>query len=288
MSRAGLRFSANSSFATVFSDAREFGSFSLLKGSPPHVFIPNSAQYYAVRDAISRNTFERISDSPFPTAIVNTGGTSGYAELKPRGFEERQFLSPEQAAEFAEVMWSAARKLSDADADILDLLFAVWMDKANTVLDSATVSVSQLLSMRGLKPKRGAGGRKSGYRENQVAAVCESLERVQSVWVTLSQRGIYSANKNGVKIRTQNINAQSRAVVITDRITREHADGRVGLLAVTFRPGEVLSQLVVGLRKQIALLSVKAIRYDPYHQQLEKRLARYLSCPLGPPARETP
>jgi hypothetical protein len=32
-----------------------------------------------------------------------------------------------------------------------------------------------------------------------------------------------------------------------------------------------------GLRKQIALLPLAAIRYNPYHQQWEKRLARHLS-----------
>jgi hypothetical protein len=32
-------------------DARAFGSLSLLRGNPPHFFIPNPTAYYAIREA---------------------------------------------------------------------------------------------------------------------------------------------------------------------------------------------------------------------------------------------
>jgi DNA-binding XRE family transcriptional regulator len=277
MSRVRIEATSGDTSKVSASDVRDFNSLTLLRGTPSHLSIPNTASYYGVREAISFNTFQRTKDSPFPIAVVNKGDTRGYAQLKPPYLQQDEFLSPDETSELAERMWKAAEKLSDADADIFDLLFAKWLNEAKSPSDSATVSINQLLTMRGLKPKRGAGGRKSGYRELQIAAVRESVMRFESLWVTMSQQGIYGANENGLRVRRQNINVQSKALVITDRITREHADGRVDLLKFSFRPGEILSHLLVGARKQIALLPLKAIRYDPYHQQMEKRLTRYLS-----------
>jgi len=191
--------------------------------------------------------------------------------------EENAFFSPERRAELAENMRRVAASLSDSDADILDLLNAVWIDQAKKPSDSAVIAIDQLLAIRGLKPKRGAGGRKSGYRENQRAAVCASIEILENLWVTLSRLDVYSSNQKTTPGKKQSITVQSRAVFITDRITREHSDGRRDLLQFTFRPGTFLSQFLLGTRRQIALLALKVIQYDPYREKCEKRFGRYFS-----------
>jgi DNA-binding XRE family transcriptional regulator len=42
-------------------------------------------------------------------------------------------------------------------------------------------------------------------------------------------------------------------------------------------PGEAFGRFLLGPGRQLALLSSEALRYDPYRQRPEKRLARYLS-----------
>ena len=257
--------------------ARDSGSLSLLRGNPPHLYVPNPGAYYAIREAVSLNRFKSSDESPWPTAQVNRGNAVGHAQLMPPGIEQNGFTSPERRAELAEKMCLAAANLSDSDADVLDLLNAAWIDQAKKPADSAVISIDQILAIRGLKPKRGAGGRRSGYRENQRAAVCMSIEFLENLWVTLSRLDVYSSNQKTTLGIKQTISVQSRVVIITDRITREHPDGRRDLLQFAFRPGTFLGQFLLGTRRQIALLALSAIQYDPHREKFKKRLARYFS-----------
>jgi hypothetical protein len=278
MSRAGaFDEPASSAVQKCVPDARDCSSLTLLRGTPSHFFVPNSGPYYGIRQAISLNTFQSSTNSPWPTAQVDKGKAVGYAQLVPSGFENNAFVSTELRAELAERMYMAAAKLSDSDADVLDLLCAVWVDQAKKPSDSATVAIDQLLAMRGLQPKRGEGRRKSGYRENQRASLRESIERLESLWVTLSRLEVYRSDENRRRARRQVIAVQSRALILTDRMVRENPDGRADLLRFHFRPGDILGPFLFGLGRQIALLAAKVVQYDPYHQKLEKRLARHFS-----------
>jgi hypothetical protein len=54
-------------------------------------------------------------------------------------------------------------------------------------------------------------------------------------------------------------------------------DGFVDVEKFIFRPGQVFAHFLAGPGRQTALLSAKALQYDPYRQTWEKRLTRYLS-----------
>jgi DNA-binding XRE family transcriptional regulator len=70
---------------------------------------------------------------------------------------------------------------------------------------------------------------------------------------------------------------QSRAFTITDIFGQMQLDGSLDVQRFIFRPGKVFASFLFGPGRQTALLSAKALAYDPYRQTWEKRLARYLS-----------
>jgi DNA-binding XRE family transcriptional regulator len=194
----------------------------------------------------------------------------------PLEIERNPVVSSEQRNELSEKMFRECAKLSDFDADVLDLLSNVWISRVKTLDNLVMADVDELLSLRGLKPKRGEGGRVSGYRPVQRAALIEAIERIGSLWIEFSRLEIFNARTNGKRTK-QCITAQSRAFMITDRFTRECIDGRLETVKIVFRPGGIFSQFLLGPGRQIALLAKQAIAYDPYRRKWEKRLARYLS-----------
>jgi hypothetical protein len=70
---------------------------------------------------------------------------------------------------------------------------------------------------------------------------------------------------------------QSRAFIITDLMGQLRLDGFVDVEKFIFRPGQVFAHFLAGPGRQTALISAKALQYDPYLQTWEKRLTRYIS-----------
>jgi DNA-binding XRE family transcriptional regulator len=64
---------------------------------------------------------------------------------------------------------------------------------------------------------------------------------------------------------------------MTDLFGQIRLDGSMDVAKFIFRPGTVFAHFLFGPGRQSALLSAKALAYDPYRQTWEKRLARYLS-----------
>ena len=54
-------------------------------------------------------------------------------------------------------------------------------------------------------------------------------------------------------------------------------DGHIEVESFRFVPGDIFARFLLGAGRQWALLSAKALGYDPYRQTWETRLARYLS-----------
>jgi len=236
-----------------------------------HLSVANSSCYHAAREALSQNTFRQTKDSPWPTAVLDKGRARGQAQLVPVELDNSPFMPPEEKAGLCERAHKLWAELSDLDADVLDLLTAIWLNHARTPNDLAIACVDGLLSLRALQKKKGGANRRGGFHPKQRRAVYDSVQRLENLWINLFEVEIYGSGRKRKGV------AQSRTLLLTSRIAQKHADGRQEITQFTYRLGEVLNVFLFGPGRQTALLSVKAVEYDPLRQKWEKRLARYLS-----------
>jgi hypothetical protein len=176
-------------------------------------------------------------------------------------------------------MWRQRDELSDLDADALDALSAIWLSQAHGVGDRAVADVDGLLTMRGIKPRSRGNGRRSGFEPEQRAEMQRAIAHIQNIWINVAQvPAATSERPEAGASDDQYLTLQSRAFVITDRLGRTDKTGTmVDMERFIFQPGAVFARYLLGPGSQTALLSAKALKYDPYRQTWEKRLARFLS-----------
>jgi DNA-binding XRE family transcriptional regulator len=245
-----------------------------------HVTVLSAAHYQAVREALAKQTFQRLEGFPWPTALITTGPARGYIQLRPLAVDGQPFMPPEEVEALATRMWQQREELSDLDADALDILSALWLYQARTPNDDAVADVDELLAMRGLQAKQGGQGRRGGYEPEQRAAMLQAVAHIQNLWLTMSALEVYEPSGTQVRSRRRRPTQQvihSRAFTMTDLFGQIRLDGGMDVQKFIFRPGTVFAHFLFGPGRQSALLSAKALAYDPYRQTWEKRLARYLS-----------
>jgi len=140
--------------------------------------------------------------------------------------------------------------------------------------------------MRGLKPKQGGQGRRGGFETEQRTDMLRALSHIQSLWLNMGSVEVYEEEekqdrsfdkKERRKSKAVKKTIESRAFVVTDRMGQLKMDGYMDVERFIFQPGKLFAQFLFGPGRQTALLSAKAVQYDPYRQKWEKRLARYFS-----------
>lgn len=242
-----------------------------------HLTVLSAAHYQAVREAIYKNTFQRVDGLPWPTALVATGAARGQVQLRPIVTDTQTWLPPEEVEAWAQRMWRQRADLSDLDADALDALSTLWLNQARTAKDDAIAHVDDLLALRGLKAHRSGQGRRGGYNPAQRVAMLQTLDRLQSLWLQITEMDVYGDAATGSRRRTTQKGIHSRAFVLTDLFGQLRPDGFLDVEQFVFRPGHVFGHFLFGPGRQTALLSAQALHYDPVRQTWEKRLTRYLS-----------
>ena len=242
-----------------------------------HFTVLSAAHYQAIRVALAHNTFQQVDGIPWPTAVLATGPVRGHAELRPLVADTMSWLAPEVLDAWAQRMWQQRVELSDLDADALDILSALWLYQARTPQDDAVADVDELLAMRELQPKRGGQGRRGGYEPEQRNAMLRALTHIQNLWLSMTEVEVYTGASPRARRRPETQALQSRVFVITDLLGQLRLDGWLDVEKFIFRPGKVFAHFLHGPGRQTALLSARALAYDPYRQVWEKRLLRYLS-----------
>ncbi len=245
-----------------------------------HLTVLSAAHYQALREALAKNTFQHVEGIPWPTAQLALGPARGQAQLRPVVVDTMPLMPPEDIEAWAQRMWRQREELTDVDADALDTLSALWLYQAHAPQDDGVADVNELLAMRGLQAKRGGQGRRGGYMPAQRAIILQSLSHIQNLWLDMAEMEVYGEtdSRTGTRRRKPVKQAiQSRAFTITDLFGHVELDGRLDVQKFIFRPGKVFAHFLFGPGRQTALLSAKALSYDPLRQTWEKRLARYLS-----------
>lgn len=232
-----------------------------------HLLVMNSAPYQSVRDAIYKKNFEIIGNIPWPATPILKGNTEGFIQIIPFGNDHITYGQTN-----VKEAWNRVHSLSDVDVDVFDALCSLFLSKAAHNEETVEIYLNDLLSIRGLKPKLGGFGRRGGYEAKQRAQILKSLTNIQSIWININKATIY---EKGKPVQTK---LQGRTFIFKDRNgveydISEEADRK----KITFTIDKVFAKYLNGSARQVALLSIKALQYNPYRQLREKRLTRYLS-----------
>jgi DNA-binding XRE family transcriptional regulator len=237
---------------------------------PPGTMLALSApSFQSLRDALCKNSFVRTEGAPWPTARLHGGGI---AQLRPPAFDDLPWLPREGLDRWADAMWRQQSELSDRDADVLDALCSLYLAKAQGPNDAVTADVAQLLNLRGLRPKKGGGGRRGGFEAEQKNEMLASLNHIQNLWIDVAEIEVMPGGRDTKTL-------QSRPFLITDRVGAKRDDGDIDMERFVFRPGRVFAAFLFSGAHH--LLFRKALEYDPYRRRWEKRLARYFSWHWG-------
>jgi hypothetical protein len=235
--------------------------------------------YTETRSALAEGRFGREDGQEYPVArLTSRGKVVGHAVMRPPATDEG-LVDPEWMAESVREMWRLRDGLSDLDADVLDAMTAAWIAQGSSDPSRlARISVDRILEARGVKPKASGSGRRGGYEPEQRQQVISAIARVQNIVAEMEMDWPEEGPSGRTKMKRRRI--QSRLVVITDaaETLQPRLDGIGNYEGFRFRVGEAVETfLSLPAGRQAALLSIQALRYDPYRQAPEKRLARGLS-----------
>lgn len=226
--------------------------------------VMNNAPYQYVREALYKKNFVTLSDTPWPTTPLIKGNLEGSIQFRP--FQNTNIPSVwEEAVQ-------QANSVTDLEVDMFDALCSHFLLRARYSEDIIEIKFDDLLSIRGLKPKLGGEGRRGGYEQKQRQQVMKALIKIQSLWMELEKATIY---EKGKPVQTQ-LHGRTFLFVTSDR--KEYDISSLNnQKKFTYTVDKVFAKYLYGSGRQIALLPLQTLAYNPYRQTWEKRLARYFS-----------
>lgn len=245
--------------------------------------IPSASLYKFVQDGVA----EGLNGMDLPTPEKRyfnrrekTPGLDAELQVRPEDGQLHIYPTPEELRRWQAKVTEQLKKMNDETADVLDVVIAKWLNQARHLEEGVNVTANELLQARGVKPKRGGGyPQKARQRMNQ------HVETMGTLWLKVHEATRYETvpGPNGKKKRVERIDSmESRVLDISLRKEStlrgwDAAGGDVQYFSWRLKPGLALLPFVAGDNRQLAWLSTKALRYDPYRQKPEKRLLRYLS-----------
>lgn len=245
---------------------------------------PSNRLYHELRRALALKGFHEDVDG-WPSQPVTDEGYSALMQLRP---SPRETFPDDVLEAWRQRMWALRSRLSDLDADVLDAVTALWLENARHKDEMVAVTADQLLRLRGLKPRPGGKGR-GGYSERQRQEIADAMENLAAVWLNVAEAPIFreETDRRG---RTRKVKEswaiQSPALVVSSRMVQGSFWGPGKVRAWRVRPGDFFTAYLLGPGRQTALLSRKALAFDPYRQTWEKRLTRYFAYQWRVRARE--
>ncbi len=237
--------------------------------------ITNSSLYNSFRGALSTGDFHLLEGKNWPEADISSGKVKGTAVIRPDlGPAIEPYLEELRQAMQEKVL--DLTKRGDLAADVFDTITAKWLKEAKHYESTILITADDLLEARGLKKNPGGSGRRGGYHEERRQEIRQQIDTLSHTWITVKDMDIIKIDEKG-KRQVIPWRGESLAVVVSSREGQPKLDGSIDAYSWRVRPGDVFSKFLFGPGRQTALLSQKALNYDPYRQKWEKRLTRYLA-----------
>jgi hypothetical protein len=175
-------------------------------------------------------------------------------------------------------LWEKVRALDDLTSDVLLVCLAHWATRSERPDQPVWITADAVLDARGIKRKRYRSEREMwahGHRREDRLEVARAFARLDSLWLQLVNVEVIPPGRGR---KRQPITHESKALAWLDRITQPDLDGGEPVfLAARVMPGSWASEYAALDVRQTGLLAKRALAYDPYRQQPEKRLAKYLA-----------
>lgn len=180
--------------------------------------------------------------------------------------------------------WEVAHGLDDLHADVLLIALAHVLARAES--DGTTwITADAILNDRDLLPKTKRSGTvryRAGHRHEDRMRVATCMENLGRLWIDLSAVAVMESH--GGRLRRSHRDAGGALLVICERLVQGDGLGEL-TVAWRYRPDPWLAPFLARPNRQTTSLARQVLRYDPYHQRWEKRLARYLTFHLRMNAR---
>ncbi len=238
--------------------------------------ISSSQLYHNFGDRISTGNFEMVPDEKWPVADLSSKVLKSKAYIMPD--RDEPVLGETALVDLQEAMRKKVTDLAkqgDIAADVFDIVTAKWLKEAKHFEAMVNITADDFLKARGLLPKTSGTGRRGGFRDFQRKEIQQQIDILSYTWVTVEEMDIVEEIKGKRKLTKWR--GESKAIALTSRFGQVRVDGSTDAFAWRLRPGDVFAKFLFGPGRQTALLSQKALNYDPYRQKWEKRLARYLA-----------
>ncbi|WP_245698330.1 helix-turn-helix domain-containing protein [Sporosarcina ureilytica] len=230
-----------------------------------NLVVMSNVVYQFVIEVLSNKKFRQCENSKWPKATRLSKMLNGSVQLIP-------YKGNEKVSTLVNEVWGQVENLSELDVDVFDSLCHLFLEKTSYVKDSIEIRLDDLLNIRGLKPKLGGNGRRGGYDKRQREQVLNALSIIQSLWIHIEHVVVYEQGRPIKK------SIEGRAFHFKDlngnkcRFNESEMQNRF-LLTI----GEVLEIFLEGSGRQVKLLPIQAIEYNPYQRSWEKKIIRYLS-----------
>jgi hypothetical protein len=169
--------------------------------------------------------------------------------------------------------------MDDLTADVLDIISATWLKDASHPESTVIVTADDFLRHRGLNPKKGGTGRRGGYHNHQRLEIARHIDMLQNTRIRVFEREVtvVSEGKRGPERKRVKWAGESPVIIVSSRVGPVTPSGDIEPRAWKIRPGDVFALFFIGPGRQTALISQKALHYDPYRQYWEKRITRFLA-----------
>lgn len=245
--------------------------------TPTHMEIANSNVYYYAREIIARGDFTQNGGEKWPTGRIRRGGLNADVQIKPNPATEEPNLTGELLAAWQENAADIAMEMDDATADVLDYIAYEVANGASNFEQDVVFSAYRFSQLRGLQKHKAGNRRRGGYEVEYRRNFAREVEKLAHVWIRVAEMDVVERDANGKRRRSTRRGIESRVIVVSARAGQINPDGSLEPDCYRGRLGPLFAESIFGTWRQMALVSVKALGYDPYRRLPEKRLTRYLS-----------
>lgn len=236
--------------------------------------VASSQLYHNFRGKISKGDFD--NGKTWPEADLSSKEVQATSYIVPDKKETTR-LTDEDLRSLQEEMWEKVKELQkqgDLAADIFDTVIAKWLKEAKSYNDIIAISIDDFLEMRGLKKKTSGHGRRGGYTEKQRAEIAKHIEILERTWIEVNEMKVYTKDSKKPKREV----TRGRPLIIEGDRAQKDITGEARPFMWILKPGIMFAKYLFSpYGRQTALLSQKALEYDPYREFREKRLARYFA-----------